>query len=69
VDAPVTPENLGLDGPVVKEFHLPSFAGNCNFDHDRVLPMLIEAVVDLALAEVVQEGEEPGVLGNHRSNL
>jgi hypothetical protein len=69
MDGSIASEHLCLNRAIVQKFDFPSFAGDRNLDHDGVLSMLIEAVMNLPLAKIIQERKEPRILGNHRSNL
>src|SRR5947209_6247249 len=69
MDRPVTAEHFRFYGPVLQELNFPSFAGHRDFDQDRLVADLAEAVADVGLAEFVQKGQEAGGLGDHRSNL
>lgn len=51
----IAPKDLRLDRAIVEEFDFPSFPGDRNFYHDRIVAMLVETVMDFPLAQVIQK--------------
>jgi hypothetical protein len=51
----ITLEYLDLDVSVGKELHFPSLSRHVGHDHDRVIPIVLDPIVDLAPLQPAEE--------------
>jgi hypothetical protein len=54
-DVTVADKALHVNVPVLKEFDLPSFAGDVDFNHDRIIPTVSESVGDACFLQLAKE--------------
>ena len=57
-DYSIANENLYTNLTIIMELNLPSFAGNCDFDHNCVPCVVGESVVNMRILEAHQQIEQ-----------